>query len=434
MAARGIKILEISKGSAAERIGLRPGDRILTVNGHEVADELALKFYLSEELVDLWVRRSSGGEKHFTADFSDEADPGITVEEFRTKTCNNSCVFCFVDQLPPGIRPSLRVKDDDYRLSFLHGNYITLTNVAERDLNRIVEQRLSPLYISVHATDPQLRSSILGRKKPDNLAAKLRRLADGGIRVHAQIVLMPGVNDGKNLKKTVFDLFRLYPGVQSVAIVPVGITDHGKPKERLIPVTRDYARSLIRETTPWCDQFRAETGRTFAYLADEFFLQGEIEIPESGYYDGFSQIEDGVGMVRDFLDRFQAEHQRRRKPPAALRGTLATGRLFFPILQRCAQRLNRKFGLRLQVREIDNRFLGKNITVAGLLAGGDILAALKKTDLGDFLVVPGESISRTEGLLLDDLSLDNLSADLGVPVYSSGLAVRDFFKLLYKIE
>jgi len=434
MAARGIKILDVSKNSAAERIGLRPGDRILTVNGHEVADELALRFYLSEEFVDLWVQRSSGVEKHFKADFSDEGDPGITVEEFRTKTCNNSCVFCFVDQLPPAVRPSLRIKDDDYRLSFLHGNYITLTNVAEREMNRIIEQRLSPLYVSVHATDPELRNSILGRKKPDNLIAKLRRLAGGGIRIHAQIVLMPGVNDGENLKRTVFELFRLYPGVQSVAIVPVGITDHGKPKEHLIPVTPDYARSLIRETTPWCDQFRAKTGRTFTYLADEFFLQGEVKIPESGYYDGFSQIEDGVGMVRDFLDAFQAEHQRRRKPPMALRGTLATGRLFFPILRQCTQRLNRKFGLRLQVREIENRFLGKNITVAGLLAGGDMLSALKKTDLGNFLVVPGESISRTEGLLLDDLSLDDLSARLGIPVYSSGLAVRDFFKLLYKIE
>jgi putative radical SAM enzyme (TIGR03279 family) len=433
MAARGIKILEVSAGSAAERIGLRPGDRILTANGHEVPDELALRFSLSEELVDLWVTRLKGGRKHFTIDLSDGTDAGIKVEEFRTRTCNNSCLFCFVDQLPPGVRPALRVKDDDYRLSFLHGNYITLTNIAERELSRILEQRLSPLYVSVHATDPELRRKILGRKRPDDLMGKLRKLVRGGIRIHAQIVLIPGMNDGKRLKKTVYDLFRLYPGVQSVAIVPVGISEHGKPKDRLTPVAPFHSRSLIREAGRWCEQFRAKTGRTFVYLADEFYLQANVEIPESGYYDEFAQIEDGVGMVRNFLDTFRIELGRRQKRSLALQGTLATGPQFFPILQQCIERLNHKYACRLKVCAIANRFLGRNITVAGLLAGRDILAALKKTDLGDFLIVPGEAVSQREGLLLDDVSLEHLSGCFGIPVYSGGHAVGDFFQLLFKL-
>ncbi len=433
MAARGIRILEVEPGSAAEKIGLQPGDHILSVNRHEVPDELALKFYLSEGFIDLCIRRSDGAEKHYRANLSDQASLGIKVAEFRTRTCNNACLFCFVDQLPPGIRSSLKVKDDDFRLSFLHGNYITTTNLTERDLDRIIEQRLSPLYVSVHATDPDLRARILGRKKADDLDAKLGKLVQGGIRLHAQIVLMPGINDGKALKKTVFDLYHLYPGIQSVAIVPLGLTSHGNHQDRFAPVTPKYSRALIRGVTRWQNRFRAQVGRAFAYLADEFFIQGGIEIPNSAYYDDFTQIEDGVGMVREFLDAFERELSRRRKPAATLKGTLATGTLFFPILQRCIGRLNRKCGSRLQVRSIENRFMGRNVTVAGLLGGQDILEELRGKNLGNFLIIPNEALSRDNGILVDDLSAEELSKRLGVPVYPSGRTVRDFFSLLHAI-
>ncbi len=433
MTAKGIKILEVESGSAAEEIGLEPGDRILAVNGHEVSDELALRFYLSDEQVDFCIRHSSGVMEHLELSLSDTTYLGIKVEEFRTRTCNNACLFCFIDQLPPGVRSSLRVKDDDYRLSFLHGNYVTLTNVTERDLNRIIEQRLSPLFVSVHATDPMLRRKILGRKNPDSMNAKLHKLIRGGIRLHAQIVLLPGINDGKHLEKTLFDLYDLYPGVQSVAIVPAGLSDYGSPKDRFTPVTPEYSRRFIQSTLRRQNLFRAKIGRTFAYPADEFFIRGGVEIPEAHYYDDFAQIEDGVGMVREFLDEFRKELGRRRRIRVFAPGTLVTGKLFFPTLQRCMEQLNRKYGSCFQVRKIENRFLGKNITVAGLLAGKDIIASLKRKKLGNFLIIPGEALSHGTGILLDDLSIADLSERLRVPVYAGGRDMRDFFKLLFKV-
>lgn len=430
MATRGLRILEVEAGSAAEALGLKSGDQILKVNGHEVPDELAFMFHLSEEYVDLYVRRSNGTRKHCKLDLADSADWGLRIEEFKTRVCNNACLFCFVDQLPPKVRPSLRVKDDDYRLSFLHGNYITLTNISGRELNRIIEHHLSPLYVSVHATDPELRARVLGRKKPDAVVKKLRALARGGIRIHTQIVLMPGINDGKWLEKTVFELYRLYPGIQSVAIVPLGLSDHGRPKEILTPVSPDYCRKIIRMVSQWQDRFRSQTGCTFAYLADEFFIQGGVEIPERNYYDDFAQIEDGIGMAREFLDAFETELRRRRRSRIGLKGTLATGILFFASLQHCINRYNRKFGSRLKVCTIENRFLGRNITVAGLLAGRDILAALKGKDFGDFLIIPGEALSRGDGILIDNLSPKDLEEKLGKPVHSGGQTVRDLFMLL----
>jgi putative radical SAM enzyme (TIGR03279 family) len=402
----------------------------VSVNGHDVSDELALRFYLSEGHVTLCVRHPNETEEHFRIRLPEGTGLGVAVEDFRTRTCNNRCIFCFVDQLPPRVRPTLRVKDDDYRLSFLHGNYITLTNTSPLDLDRIIEQRLSPLYISVHATDPALRSGILGRKKPDNLEAKLKTLTEGGIRLHAQIVLMPGINDGRSLEKTVFDLHRLYPGVQSVAIVPLGLSDHGKARKRLSPVTPDFSRRLVRQASRWQEIFRRQTGRTFVYLGDEFYIQGRTSIPQKEHYDDFAQFEDGVGMVREFLDDFETELRRTGRSKLSLRGTLVTGRLFHPLLRECIERFNHRFGSHLTVREAKNRFMGRRITVAGLLAGEDILRALKHGDAGDFVVIPGEAVSRTDGVLLDGLSPGELSERLGKPVYPGGRTVRDFFRLL----
>jgi putative radical SAM enzyme (TIGR03279 family) len=432
MAKKGIKIAKIEKDSAAEEIGFVSGDEILTINGHDVTDELALRFYLADEKADLCVRHSNGLEEHLEIDRSGTANPGITVEEFKTLTCNNACLFCFVDQLPPHVRPTLKIKDDDYRLSFLHGNYITLTNLSDKGLNRIIEQRLSPLYVSVHATNPDLRTWILGRKKADDLLGKIKRLVEKGILLHTQIVLMPEINDKKHLERTIFDLYGFYPGVQSVAVVPLGLSDHGNHKYRFRPVTPSYSRGIIRQAGDWQARFRAQIGRTFVYLADEFYIQGGINLPGDDYYDDFAQIEDGVGMVRTFMNDFETEIKRCRKTRMSLKGTLVTGKLFFSTLQHCTNRFNDKFGSQLQICKAENRFLGKRITVAGLLAGQDILAALKGRELGDFVVIPYEAISRAEGILLDDFSPADLSKLLNRPVYSSGPSVHDFFRLLFR--
>jgi putative radical SAM enzyme (TIGR03279 family) len=434
MKVRGVRILDVARGSAAASAGLRPGDRILAVDGHETPDELALRFHLAGEAAELCVVTPGGDRRLLAIDLETHPFPGLTLEEFETRTCQNACLFCFVDQLPPGARPALCVKDDDYRLSFLHGNYVTLTNTTRRDLDRIVEERLSPLYVSVHASDPLLRARILGRRRPDDLFGKMRRLLRGGIRIHAQIVLMPGINDGARLEQTVSALYALHPGVRSVAIVPVGLSDHGAARARLRGVTPGYARALIAEVSGWQERFYARTGSAFAFLADEFYLQAEAPVPESGHYGDFAQIEDGIGMVRTFLDDFEDALARRRPPAPPLRGTLVTGSLFFPVLERCIGRWNRRCGMKLRVLGAENRHLGSRITVAGLLAGRDILEALAGRDPGDWVIVPGEALSVPDGKLLDDLTLRDLSARLGRPVYSGGRRVRDFFRLLGRLR
>jgi putative radical SAM enzyme (TIGR03279 family) len=430
MKAKGLPICGIEAGSPAEALGLAAGDEILSVNGHPTPDELALKFFLADEQVRLDVRKSDGTRVLFELDLPHGDSLGVEVGEFRTRTCSNACLFCFINQLPPGARASLRIKDDDYRLSFLHGNYITLTNLPERELDRIVEQALSPLYVSVHATEVDLRTRILGRRRADDLAGKLRKLIDGGIRLHTQVVLMPGINDGGHLENTVFDLYGYHPGVDSVAIVPLGLSDHGPPKDSFTPVTAGYCREVVAQVAPWQAVFRRETGRTFAYLADEFYLQGGMALPGEAHYDDFAQIEDGVGMVRKFLSDFESEIRRCRKPGPALHGTLITGTLFYPVLSGCITRLNNRIGSHLMPIAAQNRFMGSSITVAGLLAGRDIADALTTVDPGDFVIIPSEAVSRTEGILVDDLSLEDLARRIGKPVYTSGRTMRDFFRLL----
>ncbi len=426
----GIKIRAVENGSPGHRVGLSPGDEILAINGHAIPDELALRFYLADECVNLEVRRPDGAEASLELDLPEGTNLGVKVEDFRTRTCNNACLFCFIDQLPPGVRDTLKVKDDDYRLSFLHGNYVTLTNLPERELDRMIEQHLSPLYVSVHATDPQLRTRVLGRRKVDDLDRKMRKLIAGGIRLHTQIVLMPGINDGRNLEQTVFDLYRYFPGVDSVAVVPLGLSEHGSPKDTFAPVTPRFCRDLILQVRPWQEKFRQEINRTFAYLADEFYLQGGTPLPETEYYDDFAQVEDGVGMVRRFLNEFGVELSRHRKPRPHLRGTLATARLFYPFLKSCIDSFNDKLGSRLEVYEVRNRFMGESITVAGLLAGRDFLAALEGKDLGDFVVIPDEAVSRSDGIFVDNLSPADLQNNLGKPVYTSGRTTHKFFELL----
>jgi putative radical SAM enzyme (TIGR03279 family) len=432
MAERGVRIREVGPRSVAARAGLATGDVIVAVNGHPVQDELALRFYLAEEQVVLGVARAGGGEATIEIDLSRGAALGVAVEDFKTRTCSNSCLFCFVDQLPPEARTSLKVKDDDYRLSFLHGNYITLTNMGARELDRIIEQALSPLYVSVHATDTALRTRILGRRKPDALDAKLRKLIDGGIRLHAQVVLMPGINDGTNLERTVFDLYQLFPGVASVAIVPLGLSDHGRARSIYQPVTPEFSRSLVREVAPWQERFRREADCTFSYLADEFYLLGGEPIPGSRHYDDFAQVEDGVGMVRRFLDDFEGKIARRRRTRHTPHGTLVTGKLFEPLLRQAAARLAHGLGWRLQVVGVANRFLGAGITVAGLLAGNDIAEALRGIDPGDFALVPQEAISRIDGFFIDNRTVDDIARAIGKPVYPGGRTVSDFFWLMRK--
>lgn len=426
-----LKIRLVEPDSPAGRAGLAPGDEILTLNGHPIPDELALRFFLAgENHAEFEVLRPGAGELHIDMEISDGTILGIEAEDFRTRTCNNACLFCFINQLPRDARKSLRIKDDDYRLSFLHGNYITLTNLPDKELDRIIEQALSPLYVSVHATDPQLRTRMLGRKKPDDLAGKMRRLIAGGIRIHAQIVLLPQVNDGAHLTRTMLDLFSYYPGVASVAIVPLGLSDYGN--QELTQVDPDFCRQVIAQVEPWQQEFRARWGRGFAYLADEFYIQAGVPIPEAGFYDDFAQIEDGIGMVRRFLDDFGVQLKRRSKRRLHLKGTLATGKLFFPFLRDCAGQLNQKLGTDLRVVEVESRYMGKGVTVAGLLAGQDFARALEGRVWGDFVVLPGEAMSQVENIFVDSMTPAQLADRIGARVIPGGPSMKAFFDSLLK--
>lgn len=419
---RGLVIAQIEPGSLAEELGLQRGDAVLSVNGKRVMDTLDYRFHVTEPYVELTVLR---GDK--TLSLAMEKEPydllGIEFENDladKIHTCNNKCVFCFIHQMPKGMRRSLYLMDDDFRLSFLYGNYVTLTNVKEEEFQRILEQKLTPMYVSVHATDPELRGRLLGKREPAPILPVLQRLHDGGIDVHAQIVLCPGWNDGDALRQTLYDLAMLHPaitgkraGTMSVAIVPVGLTKFRQKLTPLTPPDRAYAQRFIREVRAMERHFQKRLGTRFAFLSDEWFFLAGQPIPGRRYYEHFPQLDDGVGTVRLFLDR--AYHVVRRLPPALPRPvqmTLVTGELPAAVIERFAQMLQRVQGVELNVCAVKNGFFGGTVSVAGLLTAQDIADTLARFPAYPTVVLP--SICLREGyLFLDDVTVEQFEAHLG---------------------
>ena len=420
-----VKIAAVEEDSLAEALGWRPGDQVVAVNGAVVEDELDFRFKTAEEELELTVRLQGKLEVQCVTKDYDEGF-GVQLEEFRIKTCGDDCVFCFVDQNPLGLRETLYFRDGDFRLSFLYGNYVTVTNLRERDLRRIVEQRLSPLYISVHCTDAAVRRALMGhRTQDDRQAEKLRFFHDHGIEMHAQIVLTPGYNDGGALVKTILDLYQLHERLFSVTVVPVGLTRLRKGLAELRTVTPAEAEQLVRLVRRWQAFFRARIGRGFVYLSDEMYLLAGEDFPHEDDYDGYPLMENGVGMCRDFLNElaFQAEDL-----PEALavprRLTLATGTLAAPILEgRVRPVLEGVGGLSVDVVTCENRLFGDSVTVSGLLNYRSFWAALAPLKaagrLGDLVLLPPDSVN-FEGKFLDEApgkaTPDDLAAALGVPV------------------
>jgi len=430
---RGVEVLKVQEGSLGHELELKPGDRILSVNGRKLRDFLDFQFLTgSESELTLEVLKPSGEQWQIEVERDEDEIWGLEFETFMPRQCANECIFCFCDQNPQGARPSLSFKDEDIRLSFLYGNYTTMTSITQAEMERIVEQRLSPQYVSVHATDSEVRRKLLGFNKPDHLMEKMRYLTGHGIELHCQIVLCPGYNDGAQLQKTVFDLAELHPGVTSVAVVPLGITPFHKNRDILIPVTDEFAASVIRQVEPWQQMFRRRFGAVFVFLADEFYLRAGFPIPGKRHYGDYPQIEDGVGMVRTFLDGFNAAMKRKwPRPKRRVRGTLATGKLFYPILESCAKQINEKFGTELKTVRVANHFFGEEITVSGLLTGGDLLRS-RDSFAGEFLIIPEDSVNYEGYLFLDDMTVDDLSRKLCLPIYRSGRKLADFFKLLFE--
>lgn len=436
---RGVVVSGVDAVGLGEQAGLAVGDRVMKVNGHALRDFLDWQYYTgSEDRVRLDVIRSSGETVTIDVTIDEGEIWGLDFEYFAPRQCANDCIFCFCNQNPVGSRESLFFKDEDIRLSFLHGNYTTMSSISKMELDRIIEQRLSPQYVSVHATDPEVRRYLLGRKRPDDVLGKMRYLADHGIELHAQVVLCPTINDGAVLRRTIDDLAGLHPSLSSVAIVPVVFTALHNYKDRMTSVSADFARDLIKELRPVQRAFREKFGSTFVFLADEFYLRAGLPLPGRAHYGDYPQIEDGVGMVRRFVIDAKAALKREHAglaalAPGALAGTVVTGPLFQPTLARYVEQINRRFGTRLKTIATTNHFFGEEVTVAGLLAGGDVLRARDQIE-GRFVIVPEQACLKSGHVFLDDLTLEDLEGKLGMPVAHGGPRLMTMIERARQLE
>jgi putative radical SAM enzyme (TIGR03279 family) len=417
--AEGVVVATVRPRTPAAAAGLTAGDRILTINGRALRDAIDFQFYGADDRLDLSVERD-GARQALRLTRRPGTELGIELQAPRPgdiATCANKCVFCFIHQLPRGMRRSLYVKDDDFRLSFLHGNYITLSDLDEPAFARILEQRLSPLYISVHATDPELRWALLGRPRhPVEILPRLERLAKAGIRMHAQIVLCPDLNDGPQLERTVHDLAPLHPHVATTAIVPVGLTRHRERLPSLRTLTTGEAEVLVDTVAGWQARFLPRLDSRFVFLGDEVYLQAGRPLPAAEEYEGFPIAEDGIGLVRRFEDGVVRASARLRPGRAGRRLTLVSGVLYAPRLARLLEGLPLP-DLDARVVAVPNEFFGGSLGVAGLLTGRDIQRHLAaQGELGDAVLVPSVALRDGDGVFLDDLAPADLAAALGVPV------------------
>ncbi len=418
---RGVAISEIEPASLAAELELEPGDRIVRVNGRSIRDYLDFRFHTSGETeLVLEVRKSSGENWELQIERAESEDFGLNFEQIVPRQCANECIFCFCKGNPSDARPSLFIRDEDVRLSFLYGNYTTLTSLSEDELQRIVEQRLSPQYVSVHATDLEVRAYLLGiDKSRANIASKLSRLLDAGIEVHAQIVLCPGINDREILRQTINNLAAEYPRISSVAIVPLGLTRYNTDI-RLTPVTPQFCRDTIAQITPLQREFRKRLGTTFAFLGDEIYLRAGWSIPGRTHYGDYPQIEDGIGMVRSFKNDFARLLKRMDRHASGIQGkpqaTILTGTLFAPVLTELVEKLNQVIGSTLSVAAVANSYFGGDVSVAGLLTGGDLLAARDRI-VGESVIIPKQTLKSGEAVMLDGMKLEGLEKQLGLRVY-----------------
>ena len=413
---RRMKILSVSPNGVAKELGIQSGDFLLSFDGHAVVDVLDYDYYNSAEHFTMTVKR--GNEvTDYEIEKDEDEDLGLELSrDIPVRQCRNRCVFCFVDQLPKTeLRSTLRVKDDDYRHSFIFGNYVTLTNLSEKDLARIIRLKLSPLFVSVHAADPALRRKLLGIEPPQeipDILEQLRTLHAGGIQVHAQAVLCAGLNDD------IDDLIaKIEPYTASLALVPVGLTKGHNPALR--PLTKDEAARILGQTEAWQQKLLSKRGTRYVFAADELYLRAGLPVPPYEAYEDFSQIENGVGLIASFKHDFEDAIARIEKAHIG-ECSIATGVSAYPLIRDCAAVLTQKFGGTIRVYEIKNDFFGHTVTVAGLLTGRDILAQLKGKPLGERLVLPRVMLREFSDAFLDDMTVSQLSASLGVPVEIAG--------------
>jgi len=426
----GVIITEVAPESLAEELELQPNDRIVRVNGRQVRDYLDFRFQTAGETeMTLLVKKPNGESWEIEIEREEGEDFGLMFEQIVPRQCANECLFCFCKGNPDDARPSLFVRDEDIRLSFLYGNYTTLSSITDDEMKRIVEQRLSPQYVSVHATDLKTRAYLLGvDEKRADIFGKLNKLLDNNIEIHAQVVLCPEINDGAILEKTLRDLASYYPKVISTAVVPVALTRYNTDT-RLTRVTPEFCRRTIFEVEKLQKEFRKTLGVTFAFLGDEIYLKAAEPLPSRAHYGKYPQIEDGVGMIRTFLNSFERLFKKVQnsefKVQDSLFGTILTGEMFAPILGGQIEKLNFLINSHLSVLAVPNTYFGGDVAVAGLLTGQDFLAVKDKI-VGNFVIIPKHTVKSDEPIFLDGMSFDALKAEFDVPVFA--LDTDEFIK------
>ena len=415
-----VTIFSVDHDSPAEHAGILPGETLCSINGNEICDILDYRFYETEKEVLLLLRDAQGADREIKLRKGQYESIGLQFETYlmdRQRSCRNKCVFCFIDQLPSGMRESLYFKDDDSRLSFLFGNYITLTNLSQREADRIIKMKISPINISVHTTNPELRCRMMGNRFAGDCLRYLYQFAEAGIKLNCQLVLCHGWNDGEELERTLRDLLPLYPSVQSIALVPLGVTKFREGLTPLTPYTAETALEVVRTAERWGEQMQKQHGERICYAADEFYLKAGLPIPDAAFYGAFDQLENGVGLIANFREEFLFALENVSGDEETHSGTLITGVSFAPFLEELLDGLRRKcHNLTCKVAAIRNDFFGESINVAGLVTGGDILKQLRGKELGGRLLVPDTMLRHEGDLFLDNVSLKDLERELGVPV------------------
>ena len=414
-----VKICAVEEDSLAAKKRILAGDILLAINGHEISDVLDYRFYLTERRIALLLSRE-GKEYKVKIKKGEYDDIGLSFETplmDGKHTCRNKCIFCFIDQMPKGYRDTLYFKDDDSRLSFLQGSYVTLTNMTDADIDRIIKMRLSPIRVSVHTTNPELRVKMMKNPRAGEVLSYLPRLAEAGITISAQIVLCRGVNDGEELLRSMHDLAALYPALDSVSVVPAGLTRFREGLYPLSPFTPEECLAVVRTVEDFSAKCQAAYGAYLFHASDEFYLKAELPLPSEEHYEGYLQLENGVGMLTSFENEFLDALADAPKPAAPRRVTVATGHAAYPLLSRLAAILAEKEpSLTVSVEDVENEFFGPEITVAGLLTGEDYLKALEGKSLGDALLISRTSLRAEGDLFLCGMSKEELADKLGTPV------------------
>lgn len=431
-------ITGILQGSAAEEAGIEAGDKIVSINGVGVLDVFDYRYLIEDEVLCIEIEKASGEIWEIEIEKDPYEDPGFIFETSlmdKPSVCKNKCIFCFMDQLPPGMRHTLHFKDDDYRLSFIEGNYVTLTNTGDEELERIIFYKLSPINISVHTTNPELRIKMLNNTKAGNILKQIKKIADNGITINCQIVLCKGINDRIELDRTIKDLADFYPMVKSISVVPVGLTKYRENCPRLEGFEKKSSIEVINQVKSYQEKFIKEYGSRIVYLADEFYLDADVKIPAYSHYEDFPQIENGVGMVSLFKHEFNNYIKRLKyKLNKDRKVSVVTGMAAKETLQTLTSKLiSQNPNLDAHIYGIHNNYFGPKITVAGLVTGEDIIEQLKGKILGEELLVPETMIKHDEDIFLDDISIHDVERELNIKVKKVANNGKDFINALLGI-